>query len=89
MHQENLTALWVCPIEQACDQQHYADPMQLCGNAGACHVTVGVREGNTGVWHVESRQNGKFDFCFSPSPDFEKSCENSGIDSLISYLDFY
>lgn len=63
--------------------------MQLCGNAGACHVTVGVGEGNTGVWHVESRQNGKFDFCFSPSPDFEKSCENSGIDSLISYLDFY
>lgn len=63
--------------------------MQLCGNAGACHVTVGVGEGNTGVWHVESRQNGKFGFCFSPSPDFEKSCENSGIDSLISYLDFY
>lgn len=60
----------------SCDEQHYVNPIQFCGNVGVCLI------------NVESRQSENFLllWCFSTSSDFQKSCKNSLIVYFITVI---
>lgn len=76
IHQENQRIVGLSNRRDSCDEQHYVNPIQICGNVGVCLI------------NVESRQSENFLllWCFSTSSDFQKSCKNSLIVYFITVI---